>query len=52
MLGGYLHGGHHEIGHGTALNFSGTLEHRMQIGANSGFEAGGGSGCAMDLSSE
>jgi hypothetical protein len=43
-LRGVLDGGHHEISHGAALKFSGTLEHGMQIGANSGFETGGRNG--------
>jgi hypothetical protein len=43
-LGGLLHGGHHEVGQGAALNLRGTLEHGVQFGADAGFEPSGGSG--------
>ncbi len=44
-LCGIPDGGHDEIGHGAALKLGGAFEHRMQLGADPGFEAGGGDGC-------
>jgi len=32
-LGGILYGGDYEIGHRAPLEFSGLLEHRVQVGA-------------------
>jgi len=41
-----LDGRHHKVSHGAALKLGGALEHRMQIGADPGFETGcrGGDG--------
>src|SRR5690606_32292507 len=44
-LRGVLDGSNHEVGHSAPLKLSGALEHRMQVGADSGFETGGRNGC-------
>ena len=44
LLCGVLYGRHHEICHGAPLKCGGTLDHRMQIDADSGFETSGRSG--------
>jgi hypothetical protein len=41
-LGGILERRNHEVAHAAALKFGGALEQGVQIGADSGFEAGCG----------
>jgi hypothetical protein len=41
LLGGGLHGGHHEVGLGTSLKRGGVLKHRMQIVADASFDVSG-----------
>ena len=43
-LCGNLHCGNHKISHGAALKLRSTFEHGMQIGADTGFEAGSRNG--------
>jgi hypothetical protein len=43
-LRGLLHRGNNEIGHGAPLELGRSLEHRVQIGTDAGFQAGSGMG--------